>query len=285
MSESLAKFSPHLLLVDVFPRGVLGELDAALAPRAPTAWLVTRWVRPDYYLLPQVRALIESRYEWVFWCERPDARLRDIRRPQEDLAPVLIRSSAQLPSREVARQKLGVEEHTRLVLVLGAGPVDRQADLLRLLLKIRERVRSRTAFTLCFLSAELSPRTEHGLVVRDLFPALSVFPAADLLVAAGGYHAVHEARLAKVPALFVPQPQRYDDQFRRVERLRVAASPEELEAALEAELAGPRERREHARPRERDPQDGAERLVERILAEARRQGMHAASPAHRQSCR
>jgi len=267
LSKVLAELRPHLLLVDVFPRGLLGELGAALAPGAPTAWLVARRVQPDYYLQPQVRRMIEERYARLLWCEGADARLRVLNVRQQDVAPVLIRSPSQLLSRGAARSRLGVAPRAPLVLAVGTGPVDRQADLLRLLLKVRARLWPQTPFELRVLSTELAARMEDGWQVLSVFPALPLLPAADLLVLAAGYHAVHEAHIAGVPAVFVPQPRRYDDQFGRAAPLPKLSAPEDVEAAVRAALCA------RAAPLAAPPAgDGAAQVADAILSEARKEG-------------
>jgi len=85
--------APALLVVDVFPRGVVGELTPLLE-RAPAAWLVARRVREDYYLHAPVRAALESRYERVLWCETPPPVLAGLAVPATPLPLVLPREYA-----------------------------------------------------------------------------------------------------------------------------------------------------------------------------------------------
>ena len=212
-----------LMLVDVFPRGVVGEL--APPPRTPM-WLVTRRVATGYYLDPGVRAAIESRYERIVWTEEPPAPLAALRVPALRVPPVLL-DPAPLDRGE-ARARLGVTGDRPLVLALGAGDPDRQARLCGLLGKIARRAGA----ALRFVSDELAEAPD---VVR-LFPAAAWLPAADVVVAAGGYHAVHDIRKAGVPAVFVPQRRRYDDQAWRVRGEIVATNPAALEAAVRALL-------------------------------------------------
>lgn len=235
-----------LLLVDVFPRGVVGEL---VVPPGTPAWLVSRRVAAAYYLDPGVRAAIESRYELIVWTEEPPAELAALRVPAVRIAPVVL-DAAPLDRAE-ARARLGVPDRRPLVLALGAGNPGRQADLRGLL----ARIAARAAAALRFVSHELP---EDGEVVR-LFPASAWLAAADVVVAAGGYHAVHETRRAGVPAVFVPQRRRYDDQAWRVRGETVAASPAELERAIQALLAGRRE----VEPRSGAGDLALARLVER----------------------
>ncbi|MFN8606098.1 MAG: hypothetical protein U0931_01110 [Vulcanimicrobiota bacterium] len=62
----LGEFKPDLLMVDSFPRGILGEL-AGLDFPCP-ACLVARWIKPAYALRPEVVEALE-RYQAVLGCE------------------------------------------------------------------------------------------------------------------------------------------------------------------------------------------------------------------------
>lgn len=233
---------PDLLLVDVFPRGVAGELQPLLG-RCP-AWLVSRWVAPAYYLHPLVREAIESRYECVLWSEDPPPPLAALRVPQARVPPILLRPP--ILGRDEARRALGVASGEPLVLALGSGDVERQARLCRLLARIASRVGA--AFR--FVSAEIPPAAP----VHRGFPAAALLAAADVVVSAGGYHAFHESRLHGVPTVFIPQRRRYDDQWRRVRGEEIARDPVELEAAIVRVLR-------EGRVRPRAVEDGARYLA------------------------
>ena len=218
--------TPGLLLVDVFPRGVVAELPPLLA-RTP-AWLVSRCVSPAYYLHPPVRAAISRCYERVVWTEPPPAALRALDVPRTDIPPVMLRPPTL--TRTEARRELDVRAGHRLLLGLGSGGIEQQARLCRLLAKVAARVGA----ALRFVSAELPPLPP----VTPVFPAARVLAAADVVVTAGGYHAFHETRAAGVPTIFIPQRRRYDDQWHRVAGARVATDPRELEALVRRLLDG-----------------------------------------------
>lgn len=219
-----------LLVVDVFPRGVVGELAPLLTPRrAPAAWLVARRVTPAYYLHPRVRDAIETAFEQVVWCEEPPDGLAALRVPQRQVPPVLVR--APMLDRATARARLGVGDDRPLVLALGAGDPTRQAHLARLLGTIAARAHAE----LRFVSDDLP--AAHPVVY--LFPASAWLCAADVIVSAGGYHAVHETQAAGVPTIYIPQARRYDDQWWRVRNLPVAADPATLERLVRALLGRP----------------------------------------------
>lgn len=241
-----AQPAPDLLLADVFPRGVIGELQPWLG-RVP-AWLVSRRVVADFYLTPAVRAAIESCFERVLWTEEPPPVLGVLRVAQERVPPALLGLPALC--RAEARRRLGVPDGRPLLLGLGSGDAARQARLCRLLGKIA----GLRGLALRFVSAELASRPP---VVVRLFPAAASLAAADVVVSAAGYHAFHETTAAGVPTVFVPQRRRYDEQWWRSRDGVVAADPLSLERAVASLL---REGRTGAAA----VADGARAIAERI---------------------
>ena len=215
---------PDLLLVDVFPRGVTADLLPLLG-RAPV-WLVSRRVRPDYYLHRDVRGAIEAHFERVLWTEAPAEPLRALRVPQRDLPPVLL-AMPPLPRAE-ARRRLGAAGDRALVLGIGSGEPEQQTRLCRLLGKIA----ARAGADLRFVSAELGDGAGGDRTLVRAFPAATLLPAADAVVSAAGYHAFHEAMAQGAPAVFVPQRRRFDDQAWRARDALVATDPPGLEAAV-----------------------------------------------------
>ncbi|MBS2038676.1 hypothetical protein JST97_27090 [bacterium] len=75
VSRLLAEYEPDLLVVDTFPRGLLGEL-AELEFPCP-AWLIARWVKPEYAMRSDVLDAL-TRYEAVLGCERNPWQARSL---------------------------------------------------------------------------------------------------------------------------------------------------------------------------------------------------------------
>lgn len=251
-AEAAERFAPDLVLVDYFPRGVLGELgDAFFSGRR--AWLVSRLGRPDYYLAPEVREAVDARYEGVLWGEEPPKALRGLGRQSARPGPILIRRPEECLGREEARRELGAGPHGRLVLLLGEPKLER-------------------------VTAKALARIGGGsLRVGAPFPAMRLLRAADAVVCAAGYHAFHEARALGAPAVFVPQDRLYDEQDLRAAGARTARSPEELEAGLRAALA--------EGPSPAGPfKDGARLAWDRLLATPARNAGRRAGAGTGRSC-
>lgn len=100
----LKQHSPDLLLVDTFPRGILGELAELEFPCE--AWLVARWLKLEYGLRAEVVASL-ARYAAVLGCERNPWNARS-------LGPVVG------PTREPVNCGW---------LWLGSGPLEQQREL------------------------------------------------------------------------------------------------------------------------------------------------------------
>lgn len=239
---------PDLLVVDVFPRGVVGEV-AEIQREVPT-WLVTRHVPAEFYRHAPIREALRS-FELVIWTEPPTAGLADLGVPAATVPPVLL--GPKPLCREEARRQLGVADGEPLLLTIGTGGAEQQRRLLRLTHRLGRTLRLATRFVSTDIStgddierSDDQPGRERGregscrLDVVSLFPLARWLPAADVVVSAGGYHAVHEIRAAGIPAIFIPQWRRYDDQAARVRGDVVAVSPNDLEDRVRDALARPR---------------------------------------------
>lgn len=176
--EALRAWRPDLLLVDVFPRGLMGELSQLPCP----AWLLSRWVCAEY---AQRFEVLESlgHYEEILAVERSPWPTTG------HLGPV------------VAGPASGQPEPGR-VLFLGSGPTSLQGEQASLL----EDLCRSLGLILEVASFELGrPASE----VRQLLAQ------AELVVSAAGYNSYHEILQAGASVIWWPQPRLYDEQHRR----------------------------------------------------------------------
>lgn len=245
LEAELARQSPIGMVVDVFPRGVLGEFQ--LCPSLPPRVLLARYLEPRFY---QATGEALAGYRRVLWVETPPEALRVPGR-HEQIDPLILVDDCL--TREAARQDLGLPGQGRCVLALGTGTAYEQRRLLDRLKEV-ERLR--------FFSTRLPP----GQRVVSRFPAGRLLRAADLVVAAAGYQSYYEIVACGIPAVFVPQRRPLDHQARRAlghlgypprTAFRVASSPDELTAAM-AELA-------EARPAKFSSFSGASQAAVRVL--------------------
>ena len=221
VSKVWREVQPSLFLVDVFPRGILGELAGANFP-CPSG-LIARWVKPSYAGKPAVVDSL-SRYAFRLDCERT-AWDGERACPTLTLGPVAVVAPVRRAERGSGRPQL---------LWMGSGPRAAQEQQVGLL---DDWCRRRNVSLL-----RASPVLGHPR------GSISAWLAqVDLVVSAAGYNAYHEILQSGVPALFWPQERLYDQQELRAQGLllgpgqrgreiwhKVVADATELLAGLQA---------------------------------------------------
>ena len=192
ITEVVERLSPELILIDTFPRGVLGEL-ASLGRQTPTA-LVTRWVAPDYYRHPPVREAL-NRFDAVFWTEPKS----DPTFPGERTDPVV--DERPVMPRDQARQLLGCDGRP-LVLALPW----RHGEAWLANAQALQEICRRRGWNLRIADPELS---------QEFSRADQLLSGADLILAASGYNTYYEIAKHHRPAVWLPQPRKTDSQHLR----------------------------------------------------------------------
>lgn len=205
--------APDVLVVDTFPRGLAGELAEVLPGIPSLKVLVHRRLNPDYVRWADLETFV-SRYELLLVPgeDAPLAHLAQARWTD----PWLISTAADMCAPDVARQTFGLapENSLPLVLVLGSGkPAEAQAAAAAAgILAGRLAGTANVRFTSCD-DAALAQAGELGC---SRWPVLPLLGGVDLLVGAGGYNTVQEARATSTPLIAVPQPRLYDQQSSRL---------------------------------------------------------------------
>lgn len=235
-----------VLVVDTFPRGLGGELAPLLDAIAAPKVLIHRDLDPRYVRDVGIAAWVE-RYDLVL-VPGEDAPFASSPRA-EWTAPWLSVAPDALLSRREAQRRLGVEGPT--VAVLASG---RPAEI-AFFADVAERLRAVVDASVLLLSP--IRRVDHP-EARVVWPFLPLVHGVDVIVGAGGYNTVHEARATRTPFVGVAMDRKYDQQHARLrddERARGEAS---LIAAVRQHLAQAT-RRDDVRY-----EDGAARAVESI---------------------
>ncbi len=200
----IGAFDDEALIVDTFPRGVVGELDGA--PWRCPRLLVHRDLTDAYALRREVSDAaaafdaIVAPGESGPWATQPGARITAT-------APWLIAATERIEERGRARAALGVEEADRrpVVAVVTTSTDDDALALGRLGRALAEELRERVHVVVVDLH-------ERGAPV----PLARLMSGIDLVVGGGGYHLVHEARATATPLCALPAPRTYDVQSRRL---------------------------------------------------------------------
>ncbi|MCY1075117.1 hypothetical protein [Archangium lansingense] len=219
IEQLLDRVRPEVFVVDTFPRGLGGELAPLLPGMKARKVLVHRDLHPDYVERFGLARFIDT-FDRLIVPGEPAPFAHHPR--AASTPPWLLLDAGELLDVPTARRKLGVpagEEMVPVVAVLACGrpeEVEESAALAETL----QRAPNLRAFVR-LLSPSAPPR---------LWPALSVMRGIDVLVGAGGYNTVQEARATGTPLVAIAQPRLYD---RQALRLRASERISSLDEALE----------------------------------------------------
>ena len=226
VAETLARLEPRVLVVDVFPSGIVGELAGVLPELPCRKILVYRHVQQRF--AARMRDAL-SHFDLVLLAEGPAGVVPG---PVVCCRPILLRDADELLSRVEAKSLLGASADQTVVLGVSTDSPAWTQRFFRLLRKAWERLQSEGLLRL----ASPYPSEDTSLVVQH-YPLLELFNGVDVVVGPSGYNLFHEAQACEVEGVFTPRARRYDDQFWRARNTRIANNPEELEALLADALA------------------------------------------------
>lgn len=232
------------LLVDTFPRGIGGELATVLPDVRAPKFLIHRDISQQYVTQANLR-------EWANVYDRifaPGERgaLADL--PNVTITePWLICDQAELLSRAEARAVMGVTSKRPLILFLGSGKVTEEKAAAHLAVSSAREFadiagsKKNHRPEICFaspsnLSLELCPSVKRV----EYWPMMRLLPGVDLLVGAGGYNTVNEARATGTPLLAFAQKRLYDQQELRLRKEELVLASDELVERIKERLNGHR---------------------------------------------
>ncbi|TYB46168.1 hypothetical protein [Actinomadura chibensis] len=192
------------VIVDAFPAGLRGELDAAPPPGARVTHLA-RLLRWDAYapLLPAVPPRFDRTFVLEELAPAHDAFLR---RVSDEVAPLTL---ADPPAEPVDVDGW---------LIVHSGPDAETRELVAYALDMASAERVRPPMTL------VSPVRPEGIPARiahlDVYPACAPGPNVERVITAAGFNAVRQFAPWRDMHRMLPFPRRLDDQFTRAARAR-----------------------------------------------------------------
>ena len=236
--RSLTSSVFDVLVVDTFPRGLAGEL-AELLPGLPgTKVLVHRDLNPRYVEQADLARfvtqfdLILSPGEFGPLADQPQVH---------STAPWLIRNHDELLDQVTAWELLRITDtHLPVIAVIASGLPGESQALNALAARLSHALIGRA--TVRLIALDQSSDTPAVETVW-LWPCLSAIRGIDLLVGAGGYNTVWEARATGTPLLAIARPRLYDRQDVRLEsheRVANEAEAQQRVLALVEQAAGHR---------------------------------------------
>ena len=198
------------LVVDTFPRGLGGELVGHLERMACRKVLVHRDLSPRYVADRHLAAMLRH-YDVVF---APGER-GPLAHGAIDTAPWLVRDRSELMSRDEALSALGVSGTRPVVLVMPSG-TPAEAD------------------EMATIAARLEQQGDAHIVLARRWPMLELMAGIDVVVGAGGYNTVNEARATRRPLVALCRERRYDRQRRRLRQHEIAGDADDVVQRLTA---------------------------------------------------
>lgn len=200
------------LIVDTFPRGLLGELAALIPTQTQVCHvLVHRDLSPDYIAAKSVTAFVQQHYHQILIPGEPTAVWRHLIQAQLTL-PWLSLSSTELSEPKDLRSRFRLSQDSPLLLICAAGQPEEQAFFGGLAQQLAE----------AFPSAQvrcLAPSCPPGCPPEgwiDHWPGIEVFQLAQVVLGSGGYNTVYECAALGIPLVAFAQPRRYDRQALRL---------------------------------------------------------------------
>ena len=208
VKETFEQSNAQLLVVDTFPRGLGGELAVLLPAMAIPKALVHRDLNPKYIESFGLNDFVEQNYDLLLTPGEP-GQLDSV--PTLHTRPWLIRDSNELLSKECARTHFGLPESDQspVVLVSGCGRPEEITEMTELAAWLRLQLKERVHVRFC------SP-TSNELADVSAWPLLPLLLAVDVLIGAGGYNTVSEARATQTPLLAFARSRMYDRQYVRL---------------------------------------------------------------------
>ncbi len=203
VGEVLREVGVSEFVVDAFPAGLRGELDASVVPAGVRVTHLARLLRwPEYAACLPDRPL---RFERT-WLVEPVGHGGYLAEVSARVAPLELRE----PPAETGPGPGGW-------LIVHTGPGE---EILELVGYARDTARLegvRPRLTL------VSPHRPPGLAADvahlDVYPAWPLFDRAERIITAAGCNAVRQAAPWRDRHRVVPFPRRYDDQFARAARI------------------------------------------------------------------
>jgi hypothetical protein len=222
IARILADSSFDALLVDTFPRGLAGELDAILPKLNCRKVLIHRDINPRYLNTIPISGLLDQ-YDLLL-IPGEDAPFQSHWLARRT-APWFVRDANELFAVDEARVQLGIGNTVlKTIVVVGCGKLCELPAFRRLARQLQKVLQGKA--NVRFVCMDDTHHDPQGHL--STWPLIRCMPAIDLVLGAGGYNTVNECRATHTPLLAVGQPRLYDQQANRLRASERAESIDEL---------------------------------------------------------
>ena len=238
LQRTLAELDPSLLVVDAFPAGLGGEVDATTVAGSVPRVHLARLLRWDAYR--RVLPAEPVRYDRTYLLEAVHAEHhRFLRAHAEAVVPLDLVDPPSAPRRGPgpapvvedlvggprpgARGDAGEDDDRPRWLVTHTGPA---AEVLELVTYARDQAdaEGESPWFVVVAPARAAPPAAPDLVHVDRYPVWPLFGSADRIVTAAGFNAMRQLAPPRDRHRFLPMPRRFDDQVERARRAHRAAA-------------------------------------------------------------
>jgi hypothetical protein len=194
--QLLDEYQITCLIVDTFPRGIVGELVGVLDTITMPKIMLVRDLNPRYVHQYNLGRFMQDHYDLCIPIELVAFN--------QNLAiehPITICSAHEILETASAQKILGVHNPERkTIFICPSGTLPDQQLFQDLYTELRE----------------LLPAYNVHLI--DYFPAMQLYSAVDVVIGSGGYNTVGECLAMNLPLLGVPFLRLYDRQALRLQR-------------------------------------------------------------------
>ena len=197
----------QLLIVDTFPRGLGGELADLLPTLSTPSALIHRDLNPRY-----VESFELSRSAAMYDLLLSPGETGPLKSARTHCTlPWLIRDADELLAIGSARRQLGLRDHDArpVALISGCGRAAEIQELAGWASWLARELEDRVHIRFC------SPASSSSADL-NIWPLLPLLTGVDILIGAGGYNTVNEARVTGTPLVALARPRMYDRQLVRL---------------------------------------------------------------------
>ncbi len=199
------------VVVDTFPRGLVGELAELLCVeiKSPKV-LIHRDINPEYVAKFEIETFVGKNFDLILNPgERTSLPLAHL---CENTAPWLLKDASEVANKKEARKLIGLEnDKTPLILICASGKETEQDFYIELAKQIRSKFHQ--AAVRCLVSHKSA--NEESLFIR-YWPGIDLINAASIVIGAGGYNTINECEALQITLLALPQNRLYDRQLQRI---------------------------------------------------------------------
>ena len=232
--QTLQRRDYDLLLVDSFPRGLVGEFADLLPQLDVPKVLIHRDITPQYVARNEVRQAAQL-YDRIL--------LPGDSAPLEGwptayrTKPWIACSPKDILSADTARQRLQVTSQQPVVVCLASGKPEEVEQMVTigntLVTELNETCQVRV----------IAAREQDSCL--QFWPAICLHAGIDLLVGGGGFNTVHETRATGTSLLAFARPRMYDRQQLRLAQQQIIDPKQPLASQVVAALSNTIQPRPH----------------------------------------